>query len=137
MTCEQWQKDRKLDKMDFVMEDALYRYLEELYELRGFDSETSKEYARDNVNRIEQLAYADKLEYPSDDVIVDAISDLKVFGCGDLMKLNYDPDKCHEETLKEISSRNGDWSDEKGKWVKDVHQDPKTLYKADYSKCKV
>lgn len=62
-------------------------------------------------------------------------------------KVGFDFTKCMQETIKEISSRKQDpaqaeaWHT-KGvrvgeKWLKDKNQDPKTLYKADYSKCKL
>jgi hypothetical protein len=135
--CIAWQKERGLDKLEFVMEEAIYRYLEEIFELRGFNSGDSKSFARDMTIEIEKLAHKNNIKYPKEDVIVDAICDLRVFGCGDLLKINYNPEKCMEETIKEISSRKGAWSPEKGKWIKDPDQDPDTLYEADYSKCKI
>ena len=59
--------------------------------------------------------------------------------------MGYDNDKCMDETVKEISSRKQDpiqqelWfkSGYDGtKWMKDLNQDPSTLYKADYNKGK-
>jgi hypothetical protein len=135
--CISWQKERGLDKLDFVMEEAIYRYLEEIFELRGFNSRDSKYFARDMTIEIEKLAKRNNIKYPEEYIIVDAVCDLRVFGCGDLLKLKYDPEKCMAETIKEISSRKGAWSTEKGKWLKDPNQDPDTLYEADYSKCKV
>lgn len=62
-------------------------------------------------------------------------------------KLGYDPYKCMRETIKEISSRKQDPSQkeqwDKGifldtdKWKKWKEQPIDTLYKADYSKCKI
>jgi len=135
--CVKWQQERGLDKLEFVMEEAIYRYMEEIYELRGFSSVDSKNLARDTSLQIERQAINYKVQYPKDDVIVDAICDLDVFGCGDLLKLNYDPKACKAETIKEISSRQGAWSAEKGKWIKDPDQAKDTLYTADYSKCKL
>lgn len=51
--------------------------------------------------------------------------------------LGFDPYLCMQETIKEISSRTGAYSEEVGKWLKD--SDPKiqaTWHKADYAKCK-
>jgi len=135
--CIQWQKDRGLDKMEFNLQEAIYRYLEEIYEMRGFDSKKSKSLARENVELIEKLAKQEDVAYPHEHTIVDAIADLGVFGCGDFLKLNYDIKKVQSEVLDEISSRKGAWSDEKGKWIKDPDQDSSTLYKADFTKCKL
>ena len=52
--------------------------------------------------------------------------------------LSYDFLLCMHETIKEISSRRGAWSEEKGKWIKDTSEEAKKLwYKANYNKCKV
>ena len=52
--------------------------------------------------------------------------------------LSYDFILCMHETIKEISSRRGAWSEEKGKWIKDTSKEAQKLwYKADYSKCKI
>ena len=51
---------------------------------------------------------------------------------------SYDFILCMHETVKEISSRRGAWSEEKGKWIKDTSKEAQKLwYKADYSKCKI
>jgi len=60
-----------------------------------------------------------------------------------ITNLGYDYEKCMLETIKEISSREQDpsqadlWYNQgiSGKWEKNRMQDPKTLYKADYSSC--
>lgn len=50
----------------------------------------------------------------------------------------YDPYKCLLETIKELNSRSGSWSDKEGKWVKDTTPEARAKwYKADYSKCKL
>ena len=54
-----------------------------------------------------------------------------------IFNMGYDPNKCLLETCKEINSRKGAHDHSIGKWVKDKNQDPATLYKADYSKCKL
>jgi len=47
--------------------------------------------------------------------------------------LGYNFDKCMVETLKEIESRTGQWSEEEHKFIKDEYA---RTYKADYGKCK-
>ena len=69
--------------------------------------------------------------------IVDASNDLIVLSSNNLAQYNYDVDLTMKETLKEISSREGSINSTTGKWTKDPNQDPSTLYKADYSTCKL
>ena len=62
-------------------------------------------------------------------------------------ELGFDFVKCIDECLKEISSRKQDpaqklkWEAQGGslgeKWQKDLNQNPDTLYKADYKKCRI
>ena len=62
-------------------------------------------------------------------------------------ELGFDFVKCMDECLKEISSRKQDpvqklkWEAQGGslgeKWQKDLNQNPDTLYKADYKKCRI
>lgn len=73
------------------------------------------------------LAYGDTHE------AVDALCDIIVVAVGALYKLGYDPTTALAETVKEISSRRGNFNTETGKWEKDLKQDPNTLYKADYT----
>jgi len=64
--------------------------------------------------------------------IIDALNDLRVLTVGALWKLGQDPDLSLAQTCKEILSRQGSIGPN-GKWLKDLDQDPSTLYKADYS----
>lgn len=64
-----------------------------------------------------------------------------------IKELGFDFVKCMDECLKEISSRKQDpnqklkWEAQGGslgeKWQKDLNQNPDTLYKADYKKCRI
>ena len=61
--------------------------------------------------------------------------DDSIFYC---LCLGYDPKIAMQETLKEISSRVGAYSEETGKWEKDKsHEAQANWYKADYSLAKV
>ena len=134
----EWQKVRKLDQKKYDLWESVYYQMEELYEMIGFQSDEAKSLAKDNVKVIQEQAKESNLILPPPAaVIIDALLDKKVFGVGDIMKLGYDVEKCEQECLKEISSRQGAWSDEKGKWIKDPNQDPSTLYVADYDSCKI
>ena len=77
---------------------------------------------------------------------VDALADIIVVATGSIYKLGYDADLVMEEVIREISSRQQDpiqarlWS-ERGingeKWMKDKNQDPKTIKKARFDRCKL
>jgi NTP pyrophosphatase (non-canonical NTP hydrolase) len=67
---------------------------------------------------------------------IDALCDIIVVATGSIYKLGYDPDEALEETVKEITSRQGAINPDTGKWDKDKNQDPNTLYKANYNLAK-
>jgi hypothetical protein len=67
---------------------------------------------------------------------VDALCDIIVVATGALWKLGYEPDLALKQTIKEIHSREGSFSESTGKWMKDTNQDPSTLYKANYNLAK-
>ena len=79
--------------------------------------------------------------------MVDALNDLRTVAIGEIRKMGYDPILTLNETVKEISSRKQDpkqkqaWKQYgilKGdKWQKDVNQCSETIYKADFSLCKL
>ena len=68
---------------------------------------------------------------------IDACADHIVLAANHIEQKGYDLDLVMKEVLKEISSRVGSINLETGKWEKDRSQDPDTLYKADYSTCKI
>lgn len=78
---------------------------------------------------------------------IDALLDICVVAIGEVAKLGYNAELCLKQTVKEISSRRQDpkqkaqWelaTKQPGeKWQKDKSQDPDTMYKADYSTCKL
>ncbi len=73
---------------------------------------------------------------------VDACGDIIVFAANQLALLGYDIDLVMKEVIKEISSRQQDpdqaarnWTEEK--WEKDKNQNPDSLYKANFKRCKL
>ena len=84
------------------------------------------------------------IDADSEHETVDALADLIVIASGELSKLDYDIGDVMHETLLEIESRKqnpiqaDEWKTKgaSGKWLKNKEQDKKTLYSADYSKCK-
>lgn len=73
-------------------------------------------------------AYAESDQYE----MIDALCDLIVVATGAIHKLGYDPEDALTETVLEITSRQGIFNEDTGKWEKDRNQDPNTLYKANY-----
>lgn len=80
--------------------------------------------------------------------IIDAANDLIAALDGLITQHKYNPELTLKQTVKEITSRKQDpnqadaWSKNPNlqnieKWQKDKSQDPSTLYKADYSTCKI
>ncbi len=72
-------------------------------------------------------AYGDKNE------MVDALCDIIVVATGGLLKLDYDPTRAMNETLKEIEDRTGTINPVTGKWQKKLRGNE---YKANYGRCK-
>lgn len=64
--------------------------------------------------------------------MIDALCDLIVVATGAIYKLGYDPNDALIETVLEVTSRQGEYNPDTGKWEKDKAQDPMTLYKAVY-----
>ena len=70
--------------------------------------------------------------------MIDALADIVVFSCTELVKLGYNPDKVLQETYKEINSRIGSWNTADDKWKKDTSPEAKAKwYKANYENCKL
>jgi hypothetical protein len=88
--------------------------------------------------------YPEILGLTSDSVVLDSICDIQVFSINEVELMGYDNNKCMNETVKEISSRQQDpaqkeiwekWGYDGCKWKKDPKQEPDTLYEADYYSC--
>lgn len=70
-----------------------------------------------------------KSRYDSIDWRCDSI----IFLINSLAQDGIDPRIALEETCKEILSRKGSYDYEVNKWIKNINQDPSTLYKANYN----
>lgn len=74
----------------------------------------------------------------SDSERVDAFCDIIVFATNAIKHLGYNPDIAMEETLKEISSRTGEFNSVSGKWEKYTDDKAKSLwYQANYDLAKI
>jgi hypothetical protein len=66
---------------------------------------------------------------------IDALCDIIVFATNAMRIRGYDPNIAMDETLKEISSRTGDFNAKTGKWEKFKTPEAMALwYSADYNK---
>ena len=134
-----FQTDRDLNKKEFTIVNENSSIAEELLEAHGFDIDKKdrpllkKSWQRFVIN-VKEDGISTRVKDFTVGMVVDAYCDVIVFAVGAIMKLGYDPEKALLEAGKEINSREGSMID--GKWTKDVNQNPSTLYKADYDKCK-
>lgn len=140
---KQWRADRNITKADYLLfvENILEELLEPLYE-KG-DKEWAKRAIKEETDSILRN-YFDFDITPSEEAIVDAIKDIKVFCINETELMGYDDAKTDSEVFKHINCRKQNpiqkeqW--EKfgayGKWEKDKNQDPKEIYEPDYASCK-
>ena len=78
------------------------------------------------------------LEADNTEEKVQAITNIVIVSYRELVNMGFDPDKCMNETLKEISSRIGSYSDKSKKWEKSKTPEAKALwYTADFSDCEI
>ena len=131
-----WRKDRNITNADYLV--FVGNILEELLE-PVFEKIFIPKIKQDILNEYFQYGEVDELE------VVDTIKDIKVFCINETELMGYDDIKTDNEVFQEINSREQDpqqfaeWQKygANGKWQKDRHQKDWTLYKADYSKCKL
>lgn len=136
-----WRKDRNITEPN--TKAYIANILEELLEIVYEDKELIKR----NQNAIMEIFFNKRLHSNilSKENLIDAIQDIRVFSINETELMGYDADKTLNEVIKEVSSRKQDpdqfieWQQTKpfGKWKKYANQDKKTLYKADYFKCKL
>lgn len=136
-----WRKDRNITEPNTraYIENILEELLEIVYE--------DKKDIKINQEAIMDICFNKRLHsnMPSEEKILDAIQDIRVFSINETELMGYDADKTLNEVIKEVSSRKQDpdqfieWQQTKpfGKWKKYANQDKKTLYKADFSICKL
>ena len=122
-----WNEERLLDKQEFNLKIESTHILEELIEAQSkfIDSDKARKLANQLYGFLQIHDEKDEKD------IVDAFADIIVYATGSILKLGYEPTKVMDEVLKEIESRTGKIVN--GKFVKD---NKKTMYKADFTKCK-
>lgn len=133
---KEWREDRNITKADYLtfVENILEELLEPVYN-RG-DIEWRKEEILNEHFRLTLQG--------SDNDIIDAIKDIKVFCINETELMGYDDVKTDNEVFKHINCRKQDPSQKRmweelgayGKWKKDKNQDPKEIYEPDYASCK-
>jgi len=134
---EQWREDRNITTPDYKVffENIIEELLEPIY---------GKSIVKQFKNEIVAKYYMEPFGLDEYEMI-DAIQDIKVFCNNETALMGYDNEKCELEVFKEINSRKQCpiqkelWEEAYpvGKWEKDKNQDESTLYKADYSSCKI
>ena len=126
----EWRRERGLGKSNYKAYFA--NVIEELLEPLYDDSSVINYFKNEIVGKYYREINLD------DEKIIDTLNDITVFSVNEAEMMGYDFDKTMDETIKEISSRTGEYNEEVGKWQK--FKTPEAVakwYKADYSKCKV
>lgn len=136
-----WRKDRNITEPN--AKAYIANILEELLEIVYED----KELIKTNQKAIMEIFFNKRLDNPmlSKENLLDAIQDIRVFSENETELMGYDADKTLNEVIKEVSSRKQDpdqfieWQQTKpfGKWKKWSEQPKETLYKANFSICKL
>lgn len=144
---ERFLTDRKINEQPYDEMQVCTNVVEELLELLGYDvPKEERDFLMlqwcEFVDKQIKYGTAIRKESHTDNDRIDALCDVRVFCIDATMKLKYDPCMALFETAHEINSRKQDPEQAKhwepgDKWQKDRNQDPATLYKADYDKCKL
>lgn len=133
-----WRSDRKLSKPNTKL--FIENILEELLEIHYTDKKKI-DYIKNDI--MERYFYGNPL---SEIDTIDSINDIVIFSINETETMGYDADLTLSETILEIDSRKQDpiqkemwdkWGDDNTKWKKWSEQPKETLYKADYSRCKL
>ena len=135
-----WRKDRNITEPN--PKAYIENILEELLEIVYEDKKEIKYYQNEIMDK---YFFEELFKNISEERILDAIQDNRVFSENETELMGYDADKTLNEVIKEVSSRKQDpdqfieWQQTKpfGKWKKDINQPKETLYKADFSICKL
>lgn len=135
-----WRKDRNITQPN--AKAYIENILEELLEIVYEDKKEIKYYQNEIMDK---YFFEELFKNISEERILDAIQDNRVFSENETELMGYDADKTLSEVIKEVSSRKQDpnqfieWQQTKpfGKWKKDINQPKETLYKADFSICKL
>jgi len=109
---------------------GIIKFNEDRNLVKDFTLENEHKMLEEELNEL-MTAINDKDTYE----IIDALCDIIVVATGTIHKMGYIPELALKQTVKEILSRKGEL-DINGKFQKDINQDPKTLYKADYNLAK-
>lgn len=138
-SLQEWCKERNLTAKQ-QDENLLGNVLEELTELTRAKTDSERIDALCDIVVFTINAYGDKFSYAdytgyevrnenaihnlirvvTQDIQCNAHKDVVLICFGSMRLLGYDPFKAMVETLKEISSRSGQWDDKLGKFLKDA-----------------
>jgi hypothetical protein len=124
---EQWRDETGLVKAKPTKRQIVKHFVEELFEMCGYDKEIVN---RLTDNFMDTYVIDENL---TDDAMLDAMCDMKVFAINDSEQMGYDAEQCMSETIKEVTSRKGNYDESIGKFIKVITGKE---YKANYSICK-
>lgn len=113
-----WNIDRKMHFEEPSDGAVVYCYLEELFEFLGVEGEDGKRLAKNYTRFMLQEAEARDAK-ATEAQKIDAICDMNVYGDGFILRKGHHPVIAMIETIKEINTREGTFSEADGKWKKD------------------
>ena len=124
---EKWREETGIAKAKPTKRQIVKHFVEELFEMCGYNKEHT-----DFHTDVFMHSFV-KDDMLTDNAMIDAMCDMKVFAINDTESLGYDAIDCMKETVKEVTSRKGNYDDSKGKFIKVITGKE---YKADYAKAK-
>jgi hypothetical protein len=123
----QWREETGLDKAKPTKRQIIKHFVEELFEMCGYNKSETEYFVG---IFMDTYVVDSKL---NDFDMIDAMCDMKVFAINDTEQMGYDSKECMSETVKEVTSRSGEYREDIGKFLKVITGKE---YTANYKKCK-
>jgi hypothetical protein len=123
----QWREETGLDKAKPTKRQIIKHFVEELFEMCGYNKSETEYFVG---IFMDTYVVDSKL---NDFDMIDAMCDMKIFATNDIEQMGYDSKECMSETVKEVTSRSGEYREDIGKFLKVITGKE---YTANYKKCK-
>jgi uncharacterized protein YecA (UPF0149 family) len=123
----EWREETGLDKAKPTKRQIVKHFTEELFELCGYNKKET-----DHFVEIFMDTYVIDSKLNDLDML-DAMNDMKIFAINDIEHMGYDAKECMSETVKEVTSRSGEYREDIGKFIKVING---REYTANYLSCK-
>jgi uncharacterized protein YecA (UPF0149 family) len=123
----EWREETGLDKAKPTKRQIVKHFTEELFEMCGYNKKET-----DHFVEIFMDTYVIDSKLNDFDML-DAMNDMKIFATNDTEHMGYDAKECIEETVKEVTSRSGEYREDIGKFIKVING---REYTANYLSCK-